>query len=258
MRTGFLITARLKSTRLPKKLTLEVVGENYITWMVRRLKLATDLDQIVICTSTNPQDDPLEEVARKEGIACFRGSEEDVASRLYEASQKYKLDYFINMTADCPFVPFDYISSLIELYKETDADLIKCYDLPEGMFLSGVKPSAMKRVIDLKDTGFMEYWLFVFLKTDLFNVIPLPVNEKLIRRNYRFVLDYPEDHDFLKALYETIGESAYLMGSEELILWLDEHQELSKINADCSAKGLKRTLEDQTSKVKLKDGTIVD
>ena len=258
MRTGFLITARLKSTRLPKKLTLEVLGENYITWMVRRLKLATDLDEIVICTSTNPQDDSLEEVARNEGVECFRGSEEDVASRLYEASQKYKLDYFINMTADCPFVPFDHISSLIKLYEETGADLIKCYDLPEGMFLSGVKPSAMKRVIDLKDTGFMEYWLFVFLKTDLFNVIPLPVNETLIRPNYRFVLDYPEDHDFLKALYEKIGESAYLMSSEELILWLDEHQEISKINADCSAKGLKRTLEDQTSKVKLKDGTIVE
>ena len=172
MRTGFLITARLKSTRLPKKLTLEVVGEFYITWMVRRLKLAADLDEIVICTSTNPQDDPLEDVARKEGIKCFRGSEEDVASRLYEASQKYELDYFINMTADCPFVPYDYISSLIELYKETDADLIKCYDLPEGMFLSGVKPSAMKRVIEMKDTGFMEYWLFVFLKNTINVLIP--------------------------------------------------------------------------------------
>ena len=84
MRTGFLITARLKSTRLPKKLILEVLGENYITWMVRRLKLATNLDVIVICTSTNPQDDPLEEVAKKEGVECFRGSEEDVASRLYD------------------------------------------------------------------------------------------------------------------------------------------------------------------------------
>lgn len=258
MKTGFLITARLKSSRLPKKLTLEVIGENYISWMVKRLKLSNHLDEIVICTSTNPQDDPLEEIARKEGVHCFRGSEEDVASRLYEASLKYNLDYFINMTADCPFVPYELIPKVLELYKDTNADLIKCYDLPAGMFLSGLKPEAMKRVIDMKDTGFTEYWLFVFLKTNFFNVIPLPVDEKLRRPDYRFVLDYPEDHEFLKKVYEGIGVDAYKKTSEELIQWLDKYPELAEMNAECNKKGDVRTQEDETSRVKLKDGTIVD
>lgn len=226
--------------------------------MVRRLKLVSELDEIVICTSTNSQDDTLEDVALEEGVQCFRGSEEDVASRLYEASQKYDLDYFINMTADCPLLPFDYIPSLIKLYKETNADLVKCYDLPEGMFLSGVKPSAMKKVIDITDSGLMEYWLFVFIKTNLFNVISLPVDEKLKRPSYRFALDYPEDHRFFQAIYQGIGQLTYSKSSEELIYWLDEHQELAQINASCSAKGLKRTIEDQTSKIKLKDGAIVE
>ena len=63
MKTAFLITARLKSTRLPKKILLKVVGKPLIVLMLDRIKHATCIDKIVICTSTNPQDDPLEGIA---------------------------------------------------------------------------------------------------------------------------------------------------------------------------------------------------
>jgi len=51
MKIGFLITARLKSTRLPKKLMLEVNGAPYIIWMLRRLKLAPILSEIVVLST---------------------------------------------------------------------------------------------------------------------------------------------------------------------------------------------------------------
>ena len=253
MRKGFLITARLKSTRLEKKLLLNVLGENYITWMIRRLKLAPQLDEIVLCTSTNEQDNPLEEIAIKENIKIFRGSEEDVAERLYLASQKFNLDYFINMTADCPFVPYELIPDVLSCYERTNADLIKCYDMPEGMFLSGVKPSAMRRVLELKLSNHTEYWLFVFLKSNQFKVENLNIDTSLIRPKYRFVLDYPEDHEFLNMLYEGLGANAYELKSDEIIKWLDKTPELAKTNFLCREKGKNRTLNDPTSTIKLKN-----
>jgi len=66
MKTAFLITARLKSTRLPKKILLEVAGKPLIVHMLDRIKRALTIDKIIICTSTNPQDDPLEEIAGQE------------------------------------------------------------------------------------------------------------------------------------------------------------------------------------------------
>ena len=104
MKTAFLITARLKSTRLPKKILLEVAGKPLIVHMLDRIKNATSIDKIIICTSTNPQDDPLEEIAGQEQVSCFRGSEEDVLVRLLEAAQSHGLKYFANITADCPMM----------------------------------------------------------------------------------------------------------------------------------------------------------
>ncbi|MCK4579220.1 MAG: hypothetical protein KAU50_10545 [Candidatus Marinimicrobia bacterium] len=70
MKTAFLITARLKSTRLPKKITLEIMGKPLIVHMLNRIKHTDQIGKIIICTSTNPQDDPLEEIAAAEGVHC--------------------------------------------------------------------------------------------------------------------------------------------------------------------------------------------
>jgi len=257
MKVGFLITARLKSSRLPEKLLKEVQGENFMTLMIKRLKLSNELLEIVICTSQNPQDDPLEEIARTQGVKCFRGSEEDVMLRLYEAAQQYSFDYVINMTADCPLLPYELIPNVIEHYIKTGADLIKCHDLPVGLYLSGIKIEAMKKVIDMKATGFSEYWLYYFLKTDLFNVHSLPMENVVKRDNYRIALDYPEDYMFLKALYEGLGKDAYKAKTAEIISFLDKNPHLADINKACNKKGEIRTKEDSTSRVILKDGTII-
>jgi len=257
MKVGFLITARLKSTRLPNKLLKKVQGENFMTLMIKRLKLSNELSEIVVCTSQNPQDDPLEEIARTQGVKCFRGSEEDVMLRLYEAAKKYNLDYVINMTADCPLLPYELIPEMIVYYKKTGADLIKCHDLPVGIYLSGIKIAAMEKVIEIKATGFSEYWLYYFLKTDLFNVKSLPIKNSLKRNNYRIVLDYLEDYDFLVELYKGLGKDAYKAKTDKIISFLDNNSHLADINKACNKKGELRTKEDATSQVILKDGTII-
>lgn len=252
MRTGFLITARLKSSRLPKKLLLEVNGESILVWMIRRLKLAKELDEIVICTSTNEQDKPLIEIAKQEGIKWFAGSEEDVIDRLYSASQEFNLDYVINMTADCPLVPYDLIGEVIETFKETNADLIKCHHLPVGLFLSGINPKSLKKIIEMKDSDHTEYWLNYFLKTDLFKVVQLETNPEWHNKNYRAALDYPEDWEVIKTIYEKIGKDTYKISTADLVKWMDNNQEVFELNRDCNAKGSQRTEEDKTSHVTLK------
>ena len=61
---------------------LEVAGKPLIVHMLVRIKHAKSIDKIIICTSTNPQDDPLEKIAAQENVFCFRGSEDDVLKRL--------------------------------------------------------------------------------------------------------------------------------------------------------------------------------
>jgi len=253
MRTGFLLTARLKSTRLPRKLLLEVNGEPIVAWLLRRLKLSNALDEIVVATSTNADDDPLEVLAHQEGVRCFRGSEEDVSTRLWEAAREYRLDYIVNMTADCPFLPQEDIPRVLETYLRTDADLVTHYGLATGLYLSGVKPSAFERLNREKDSSRTEYWLYYFLKTTLFRVEATTVDPRLVRP-YRFALDYPEDFAFLKCVYEALGPEAYRVSVRELLTLVDAHPEWVAINRHCQAEMQKRTDADPNSAVRLREG----
>ncbi len=71
MKVGFLITGRMKSTRLPLKLTLKIQNREIIALMIDRLKLCRSLDEIIIATSTNPQDEVLCQIAEREQVSCF-------------------------------------------------------------------------------------------------------------------------------------------------------------------------------------------
>ena len=83
---------------------MEIVKQLLIVYLLDRIKRALTFDKIIICTSTNPQDNPLEEIAGQEQVSCFRSSEEDVLVRLLEAAQSHGLRYFANITADCPMM----------------------------------------------------------------------------------------------------------------------------------------------------------
>ena len=150
MKIGFLITARLKSTRLPKKLLLKINRREIIRHMIDRLKMSESLSNIIICTSDNLQDKPLIKIAKEEGIDYFLGDEEDVILRLYNAAKEFKLDYVLNITADCPLVAIEFIDKIVNKYKESNADFIRCLDLPHGFFSYGLKIDAMKKAIVAK------------------------------------------------------------------------------------------------------------
>ena len=240
MKIGFLITARLKSTRLPKKLILKLNGRDVIRHMIDRLKLSSILDSIIICTSNNPQDEPLIKIAIDEGIDYFLGDEDDVILRLYNASKEFRLDYAINLTADCPLVSFEYIKKIVEKYKETNADLIRCLDLPHGFYSYGLKIDAMRKVCEIKKSRETEVWGRYFTDIGLFNIVDLEIPKKYIRRDYRLTLDYPDDFKFFQKIFKHFGEDTYKTSMSEIIKYLDKNPKIVEINRHCEEMYKKR------------------
>lgn len=240
MEIGFLITARLKSTRLPRKVILELNNKPVIWHMINRLKLSPILDRIILCTSPNPQDKPLVDIAASENIDCFLGSEDDVILRLYEAARKFKLDYVLNITADCPLISIEYLEIIVDKYKETNADLIRCLGLPHGFFSYGLKIEAMRKVCEIKKSGETEVWGRYFTDTGLFNVVDIDIPPEYVRPNYRLTLDYPEDFEFLKKIFEHFGENTYKASMPDIIKYLDENPQVVEINEHCEELYKKR------------------
>ncbi len=240
MKIGFLITARLKSTRLPKKLLLKINGREIIRHMIDRLKVLKLLNNIIICTSDNPQDKSLVKIAKEEGIDYFLGDEEDVILRLYNAAKGFKLNYALNITADCPLVAIEFIDKIVNKYKESNADFIRCLDLPHGFYLYGLKVDAMRKVCEIKKANDTEVWGRYFTDTGLFNVVDLNIPKKYIRKNYRLTLDYPDDFEFLKKIFEYFGKKTYKTPISEIIKYLDKNPQIVEINKYCEEMYKKR------------------
>jgi len=76
------IEARMGSTRLPEKTMKEIVGKPMLELLIERLKRANRIDEIVVATTTEPEDNVIAELAKRVGVKCFKGSSEDVLDRV--------------------------------------------------------------------------------------------------------------------------------------------------------------------------------
>jgi len=241
LKVGYLVTGRLKSTRLPEKLLLEIKGKAVISHMIDRLKLAKNVDEIIICTSTSKQDRTLGELAKKNNVKCFFGDPDDVLERLLGAADEFGLDYILNITADCPFADPSYADRIVEEYLESDADLIRQFDLPHGVFSYGIKLEALRKVVELKNSSDTEVWGRYFTDTGFFNVLDLDVNDKHhFRPGLRMTLDYPEDFEFFQAVFDALYIEDEVFSLTSILNFLDANPEVIELNKNCGLKFKKR------------------
>ena len=250
MKTVFLITGRLKSTRLPNKLLRQVCGQTIFAHMIARLKLSRGISNIVVCTSTNPQDAPLAELAASLGIDCFRGDEDDVIQRLSDAANAFAADCVLSITADCPFCDPVYAEKVVEALKTTGADLVRALDLPHGAYSYGIKASALRQIVEIKDDSNTEVWGRYFTDTDLFNVYDLPIDARHRRPDLRMTLDYPEDLAFFETVFARLYQPDRVFSLDEILELLDRHPDIIEINRHCATGYKKRWTKQSAIKLK--------
>ena len=96
------IQARIGSTRLPAKVLLPLAGKPLISRLVERVLDCKTVDEVVVAIPENYENDILNKVLLSSGAEIYRGSENDVLDRYYQASRKYNADYILRIPADNP------------------------------------------------------------------------------------------------------------------------------------------------------------
>lgn len=99
-----IVQARMGSTRLPAKILKPLAGKPALWHVVDRLRQARGLEEVVVATTVKPADDVVEAFCSQHAIPCFRGSEEDVLDRYYQAALHFGADPVIRITSDCPVI----------------------------------------------------------------------------------------------------------------------------------------------------------
>ena len=230
MRTAITITARMKSKRLPLKVIRYIEGKPMIEHLIDRLKLSKLANEIIMCTSTNPQDDILVDVAEKEEIKWFKGSEEDVLDRIFNAAKKFNIDFVVSTTADNPLVDSIYIDKIIQKFRETNADYITCKKLPLGAFSYGIKVKALEKVIELKKEKNTEIWGRFFEEIDEFKKIELEVEDELNHPEIRLTVDEKEDLELIRKIFDNFYIHKKDFELKEIIKYLLNNPDLMNIN----------------------------
>ena len=243
--TAVFLSVRDKATRLPGKVMREIHGRAAIEHLIDRLKLSKEADLLVMTTSTHPDDDALARLAKRNGILCFRGSEEDKLRRYLDAASLHKVDFFTVVDGDDLFADWPFVDQIIRDWRGSNADFIIVDRLPVGGTPFGVRTEAMHRAVELKAEDDTEVWGGYFTDTGYFNCHFLePEDSRLARPDLRMTLDYQEDLEFFMAIFDRLHRPGEVFGFHEVIALLEAHPEIAAINRGAQQKfeeGLKRS-----------------
>lgn len=233
MKTAVLITARLKSTRLPMKVIKPIKGRAMLAHLLDRLKLAGRPEGIIVCTSLLEQDDPLAEIARAEGVECYRGHPDDVLLRLTNAAELYGLDTVVSCTADNPFVDPVYIDRMVDYHLARGNDYTESEGLPWGAFAYALSYAAMVKACEIKDEVDTEVWGGYFTETGLFKWSVMEVSDSDVRwPELRLTVDTPEDFELVARIFDELYEPGKVFPLSAIIALCRSRPELPIINAD--------------------------
>lgn len=244
MRVGFLITARLKSTRLPGKLLIDIGGRKVIEHVIDRTKLISGLDEIILCTSTDPQDDPLIDIADQEGVSSFRGSAEDVLDRLLNASRTFQLDQFVGITGENALFSIPHAQQMCEMVRAKNPDYAYLKGLPIGCATYAAKVKALEVVCQIKKIVDTEIWGYLLNRPDVFDIECINAERTNVDPKMRITLDHQEDEIFFRMVFELMAKKN-LFDFDELLLLINAHPELKEIHGHIEQADLPKEIKKQ-------------
>jgi glutamate-1-semialdehyde 2,1-aminomutase len=129
-----IVQARMGSTRLPAKILKPLAGKPALWHVVDRLRQSRRIEEVVVATTVKRADDAVEAFCSEHAIACFRGSEEDVLDRYYQAALRFGADPVIRITSDCPAIDPTIVDDVIDRFLAGRFDLYGIGgEFPDGL-----------------------------------------------------------------------------------------------------------------------------
>ena len=124
MKTLAIVQARLGSTRFPNKVLRPILGRPMIELLLQRLAQSQRIDQILLATSDDPRNVSLAAAVERLGYPVYRGSEDDVLDRYYQAAKPYQPESVVRITGDCPLIDPQLVDAVIADYEDRGVDYL--------------------------------------------------------------------------------------------------------------------------------------
>jgi spore coat polysaccharide biosynthesis protein SpsF len=232
--TACIVQARVASTRLPAKVLKDLAGEPVLGHVLRRCKAIPGVDVVVCATVDNPECDPIDSLAGRYDAKVHRGSETDVLQRYLGAARQVDADIVMRVTSDCPLIDPALCGEVLERRRAEAADYAAnnfAWTYPHGLdceaFTRQALESAAAEATEAYDREHVTPWIRKHPAYRKINVAGPGGAEAA----WRWTLDFPEDLDYMRALYRYLPRPPAMPSWREMAAVVAAHPELVAINA---------------------------
>jgi len=240
MRIVVVVQARMGSTRLPGKVLKPLADRPLLQRMLERVRAAQTPSEVVVATTTDPSDDAVEAIARAADVRCFRGHPTDLLDRHYRAGLAFAADVVVKIPSDCPLIDPAVIDRVIGHYvaHAGSADFVS--NLQPGTYPDGndveVMPLGVLEAAWLEATEDHERehtTPFIWERPGRFRIQHVPWETGLdYSTTHRWTIDYPEDYQFLSAVYDALWtEERPIFSLQDVLTLLDVRPDIAAMNA---------------------------
>lgn len=224
------------SQRLSGKVMLDIMGKPMIWHIFNRLKSCKQLSNVVVSTGEYSNNKQICDFALENKIPLYEGSETDLIDRLYKTALQFNADAIVRITADCPLVDPQIIDAMILEYnsKNQQYDIVtncKIPTYPHGLDAEIYSISTLEKMWNsIKQLEIREWFPFYVDKNpQLFRILYFKNKDDLSK--LRWTVDYVEDYEFVKKVYEYLYKENSIFTMNDILNLLKTHPEISEINS---------------------------
>ena len=231
------IQARMGSTRFPNKVISDLSGAPLIERILQRVKRVKKIRKIIIATTKRKDDDILAEIAESNKVEVFRGSEDDLVDRYYQAVKEKNITHILRLPADNPLPDPSEYNRLINYHLKTDNDFSSnlCNFMrngyPDGFGVEIFTFNSLQKIWrNEKRKKFREHIALNFYdykkdKKNLkfnFKIGTVKCPKKISRPKLVFDVDYYKDYLFIKQIYEYFLPKKKNFTATDIIEWYEK------------------------------------
>jgi spore coat polysaccharide biosynthesis protein SpsF len=247
-----IIQARMGSTRLPNKVLKKIMGKPMLWYLVRRVEKSKYIDNVIIATTKDKKDDAIEEFANEYHLGIYRGSENDIVDRYYNAARKYNADVIVRIWGDCPLIDPEIIDKIIEKFLSYKADYANNFNpptFPIGMVAEIYSFDTLERIWkEINDPFFRDYpFEYIYANQNTFKAIYVKNDKDL--SDIHWTVDYIEDLILVTKIFEKLYKETEVFHIDAMLNLIEREPKLKEIN-----QGLERNIEYNREKKKREPG----
>lgn len=241
MNATAIIQARMGSTRLPGKVLLPLFDKTVLGQVICRLQASEMLQAVMVATTVCAEDDKIVADARQYGVGVYRGSEEDVLRRFYEASLQTDSDWIVRITADCPLMDGKLVDAMLrDVSQRLDPldylsnTLLRTF--PRGLDVEIIAKRALHAAHACAELRVEREHVtpFIYRHPERYRLAIYA--QEVDHSHHRWTLDTKEDWLLIQAIYQHLYGKNPLFSWQDALQFVEQHPEIASLNREVRQK----------------------